>query len=280
MPTVKSASRVLDVLELLAEQSAPASLTQIAQALQMPVSSCYELLKTLQARGYVLRDQAASTYVLGYRLLQITSRHFESLDLIRVADPVMAEVNRICGEMVSLAILEGTDVLFIHKKAGTSETVQIVNPIGTRLPAHMTGLGKAILAELPPEAVDSLFPGQSLPTDTLHSISSKGALQANLAQIRNTGVAYDLEESRLGIVAVGSAILDHQRRPVAAISIALLDTYKRSDAAWKPLARLVKTAAALISRDMGCPNRPDQNEPLTLRAAWQEVEQAELQNQA
>lgn len=273
MPPVKSASRVLDLLELLAQQSTPASLTQIAQALQMPVSSCYELLRTLQARGYVLRDRTASTYVLGYRLLQITSRHFEGLELIRVADPIMAEVNRICGEMVSLAILEGTDVLFIHKKAATSEIVQIVNPIGTRLPAHMTGLGKAILAELPPDAVDTLFHEQVLPTNTLHSISSKETLQANLAQIRNTGVAYDLEESRLGIVAVGSAILDHQRRPVAAISIALLDTYERPDASWKPLARLVKTAAALISRDMGCPAGPVQGEPRTLMAAWQELEQ-------
>lgn len=264
---VKSASRVLDVFELLARDPQGLSLKEISESLGIPVSSCHALLQTLQLKGYVLRDEEGLVYHLGAKLFGLVATHSENVDLIHLADPVMEQMTRLCNEAVSLAVLQGAEVVFIHKKTA-GDVIRIVNPVGTHLPAHATGLGKAILATLSDSQLDALYPHDELPISTPHTLATKQALRACLAQVRETGVAYDREESRLGVQAVGSAIRDRVGT-VAALTIAVLAMYPPDGNGWQRLERLAKAGAAVISARLGCPAVASYDISL-LTKEWQE----------
>lgn len=246
---VKSAARVLDIFELLLREHKGLSLTEISERLQFPISSAHALVQTLIGRGYLLRDDHLLIR-LGPKLCQYARIFADGLDLISVADPIMEQVTRLCGQTLSLAVLEGREVVFIHKKIAQG-TLHVVNPVGTRLPAHATGLGKAILALLSPRELDQLYPtDDTLEAPTPNTITDKATVIAVVDAVRKTGVAYDREESALGIFAVASAIQDHWGKPVAAASI-VLPAAQADDALQRRWAALIHAAARVISYQLG-----------------------------
>jgi len=245
---VKSAARVLDIFELLLQEPRGFSLTEISKRLGVPGSSAHALVQTLARRGYLVRDDEL-VIRLGPKLCQYARAFADGLELVSIADPIMQQVSQLCGQTVSLAVPEGHEVVFIHKRIAGG-TLHVFNPVGTRLPAHATGLGKSILALLPPEELDLLYPSPYLPPSTPNTITDKAELLLLLHRVRQEGVAYDREESNLGIFAVGSAIRDLRGRPIAAISIAL-PAAQANEALEPRWAALTKAAAAAISYHLG-----------------------------
>jgi len=268
MGDVKSARRVIEVFELLSRHPEGMSLSQISQSLRIPPSSCHALLWTLNNLGYIFRDDLALTHRLGTKLFELAGTHVDSLDLIKVADPVMEHMSRVCNESVSFAVLEKTEVVFIHKKT-SGGVIRIVNPVGTRLPAHGTGLGKVILAELPPDELDAMYPHAELKRYTPHTITSKQALMRCLAEVREQGVAYDREESAIGVQAVGAVVRDHTGLAIAAISVAVLSTHERDEEYWHRLEEVVKTGANIISARLGYATPSGSQDLSQIEMAWQ-----------
>ena len=215
---VKSASRVLDIFELLASAPSGYTLTEIGKRLRIPLSSLHGLANTLVNRGYLVRNDATMIFRLGPSLTHVASQVHGQPDLIPLADPVMLRLRNELCETVSLSILEGTVIVFIHKCPAEGR-IQVVNPVGTRLPAHATGSGKVMLACLPEEEIDCLYPNEVLPARTPHTITSKKTLLGALAEARDKGYACDNQESDLDIWAVASCIRNHKGYPIAALSV-------------------------------------------------------------
>lgn len=247
--TVKSAARVLDILELLASDRQSLSLTEISQRLSIPMSSLHGLVRTLHNREYLARDGKSQTYRLGPKLLTISRSYLDNSDLIVTANPVMERMHLLCGESVSLAVQDGTYVVFIAKRT-SAKLVRVVNPPGTRLPLHATALGKSILACLPEEEFERLYPDEDLQRLTAYTIDKKSRLRLRLTTVRERAIAFDRQESALGVWAVGSAIRDHFGDPVAAISI-VVPSVRISPELETQLSKLVLVGAAAISRSVG-----------------------------
>ena len=216
---VKSAARALDILELLIKLPRGLSLTEIGRDLDIPLSSLHNLMNTLILKGYINRDDATSVYQASSKLIQLAASYHAQHDLVGIADPVMKELGDLTGETTSLAILQDNVIVFIHKRS-SQDLLQVVNPVGTRLPAHTTGLGKAMLACLPEEEVDRLYPHEQLEKLTPVTISGRAALKRALQEARQRGYAVDDRESHNGVWAVASAIRNRAGYPVAALSIA------------------------------------------------------------
>ena len=214
---VKSAARVLDILELLTKLRRGLSLTEIGRDLAIPLSSLHSLMNTLMVKGYIVRDDASSVYQVSSKLTQLATSHAQR-DLVDIADPVMIELGHLTGETTSLAILQDNVIVFIHKRS-SRDLLQFVNPVGTRLPAHATGLGKAMLAYLPDEDIDRLYPYEQLEKLTPATISSRTELKRTLQKARLHEYAFDDRESHEGVWAVASAIRNRAGYPVAAISV-------------------------------------------------------------
>lgn len=266
---VKSAGRVLDVFELLLQERKGLSLAEISKRLALPPSSGHALVQTLVNRGYLVRDESMLIR-LGPKLGQYARVFADGLELISVADAVLDLVNHLCGQTVSLAVLEGREVVFAHKKIARG-ALHVVNPVGTHLPAHATGLGKAMLALLSRRELDRLYAGTQLQKLTPNTIADWPSLIQVLESARGEGIAYDREESALGVFAVGSAIRDHRGKPVAAISVVL--PAAQADQALQPRwAALVKAAAIAISYRLGYvgPGSSDAGYRELLESAWEQ----------
>jgi IclR family transcriptional regulator, KDG regulon repressor len=216
---VSALARGLDILALLGQQpdlAAPA----IAAELGLPRTSVHELLKTLEARGFI-SDAGGPGYRLGVRLFELGKAYERSLDLVEIGKRGAEAVAAKCGETVQIAFLDGAEVIYVVQ-INSTHAIQLVSSIGGRLPAHLTAVGKVNLAYQSPALLDQLYPpGQPLATMTPASISSTDALRDALRQVRVDGVAWDSCESNPDVYCVAAPIRDSAGAVVAGMSISV-----------------------------------------------------------
>jgi len=164
---------------------------------------------------------------------------------LSAARPVLEALAAATGETVHLGVLEGNEVPFVD--AVESElALRVSGRVGRRLPAHATSLGKAMLAALTDDQVRALYPSESLPMVTAHTMTRRSDLLAELDRTRARGYARNSEESEQGVASTGIAVVHPVRGLLGAITIAV------------PLSRLdpqkAERHAALLleaGRDLG-----------------------------
>jgi DNA-binding IclR family transcriptional regulator len=160
-----------------------------------------------------------------------------------VALPFMSDLYEATRENVHLAVLDGTEVLYMEKLSGR-HAVPVRTRRGGRLPLHATAAGKVLLAHAP----ESLFRetvAAGLHRYTAHTIIAPGHLRRALTEIRRTGIGYAREELTVGSHSVASAVLDADGTAVAALSVTL-----RSGRDLRRLGPAVRTAAISVSRGL------------------------------
>jgi len=200
---VKSAARVLEVLEALADEG-PLNLRDLAAHLHVPKSSMHALLRTMQRRGWLETDATGTLYGLGLRSLLAGSAYVDGDAVVRKTAPVLDQLAAQTGETVHLGRLEGGDVVYLAKRE-SSHPLRLFSSVGRRLPAHSVALGKALLAEMTPEHAMACLPRQ-LQAMTSRTITDPARLLADLEEVRRVGYAVDDEESAAGLRCLGVAL--------------------------------------------------------------------------
>jgi IclR family acetate operon transcriptional repressor len=219
---VKSARRVLGVLEFLSSNVEPMALHEIAGALELPRSSAHGLMGTLLDTGFVVQHRD-KRYGLSMKWLALMSSTLASAvrinttNLKEMASPVMVRLATTLSMTCNLAVLRGRDVIYIEKVDGGLSGLQIGTYVGAILPAHATALGKSLIAEFPDAQRDAWLDGEFRAL-TPKTLVSSDDLRGDLVTTRGRGYAIDDEESHLGIICLASAIVGYGHEPVAAIS--------------------------------------------------------------
>ena len=190
---VKSAYRALDVLEGLAR--GPATLSELSRLLDIPKSSLHGLMRTLTDRGWVTATPDGRRFRLGLRALQVGTRFVDEDELVTHVAASLDRLASVTGETVQQARLDGDQIVYLAKR-DTTHQVRIISSIGTRLPAHATALGKALLAA-DPGASARLSP--PLAPLTPHTLTDPVAVEADLALTRARGYAIDDGEAAEGL---------------------------------------------------------------------------------
>jgi len=191
---VKSAARTLDVLEILA--AGARSFGELSRDLGIPKSSLHGILATMEDRGWV--EQAPEGRVrLGLRALQVGSAYLEADEAVVRTAGLLDRLAAVTGETVQLARLDGASVVYLAQRAST-HPVRLVSAVGSRLPAHATALGKALLAVRDLEGIRRRlsFPLEAL---TSHTLTHWDQLRVELELIRDRGYAVDQEEALEGL---------------------------------------------------------------------------------
>lgn len=217
LSAVKSASRVLDVLELLAQHQQGLTFPELVELLGFPKSSLHALLWTLHDRGWVALDEDTRRYRTGVRAWEAGQGFVHGVDLVRVADRHLRNARADLDETVQLAILDGTDVVYVAK-VDADHPFQLISRVGMRLPAYATGLGKVLLAALPPAELEARFEAFDFERFTDRTLTSFPELVDRLAQIRQDGFGEDDGEYTEGIFCVAAPVRDHTGAVVAALS--------------------------------------------------------------
>ncbi len=241
--------RTLDILELFLDDDKALSAPEVVRLTGIPRTTAHELLATLVSRDYLHKDDAG-LYRLGVRLLHLGNAYSARFDMLAAANEVAKEVSDQCGETVSVALRDGSEVLYLAK-VESRDILRLPSSIGQRLPASSTALGKVLLAALPLEAVRRLYPdAEHLPAMTPRSITSLDVLEAELATVREQGVAFEIEEATPNIRCVAAPVRDASGEVVAAIStsVPVARWLQRGDQHW---AGIVRDAAARLSGLLG-----------------------------
>ncbi|MEE1939730.1 IclR family transcriptional regulator [Streptomyces sp. TRM 70361] len=250
---VPAVNRALDILELFLDGDGVLSAPEITRRLGLPRTTVHELVTTLAARSYLVPvPEQPGRYRLGVRNYQLGSRYAEQLDLAAEGRRVAGEVAETCDETVHVAVLEGTDVIYIAKVDST-RAVRMVSAAGRRLPAHCTAVGKMLLASLPEEELGTRLPGpggEPLRAMTENSITSPDELREALARIRARGIAVEERESNPDVSCVAAPVRDSAGRVVAALSISV-PTIRWNGRRRAELEALVVRGAADLSARLG-----------------------------
>lgn len=253
---VKSLAKALRLLDALGRPDNGTSIAALSKELKMGKSTIHRLLATLREFDLVWFDPSTSNYALGAHILRWSDLLVRQNLVIRHGWAILRELVQTCHETASLAVLEGTEVVFIARCEST-QRLRMSEAVGSRNPAHCTALGKAMLAALPEKEFLKIYEGmETLKAVTPNSITSREKLWAHLRKVQQEGVAYDFEENVPGGVCIGTAVRNHTGNVVAGMSISLPAQRLRGDILITLKEHLVQ-AASRLSSELGHSGNPE-----------------------
>lgn len=232
--------KALTVLSYIAEARLPASLNSVARDLDLPKTTAFRYLCTLEAHGLVVRDSASESYRLGLRMWQLGWLAASALPLRAIATPRMRELRDRFNETVNLGGLEGAEVVYLDM-AESSHSLRMLAHVGARDPVHSTALGKAMVAHLPEDRWDAHLP-EHLVARTNDTITSISALREELCLTRERGFAIDRGENEPDSLCIGAPIIGPDGEPLAAISVAAPRTRLTPDLEEEIASEVVRAA--------------------------------------
>lgn len=240
-------SRGLKLLDLIADGREGVPVRDLAAAMGLPRSIVQRLLYTLEAEGFLERHPSQIGYRLAIKLWQLGCQSVRRLSVRDLARPHLEDLARRTEEMVKLAILTGSDVVYIDG-IDCSQSIRAYVPIGGNAPAHSSATGKAILAFLPPERLADAGP----PTRryTAQTVVDRDAFARELQRIRQRGYAINRGEWEAEVGGVAAPVFDADSQVVASIGIIVPLSRFPSDKATQ-LASWTSAAAAEVSRKLG-----------------------------
>ena len=224
---VKTAVRTLDLLEIFAKARTPLSLTEIAQRINAPISSCHSLVRTLQSRGYVyILDHRKRVYPTK-RLLTIAQAIARHDPLLEKLTPLLEGLVKATGETVLLGKRQGDRVTYLEVIEG-NHTVRYTASPGDLKPLHSSAIGKALLGHLAPAERAGLLAKLKLPQVTENTVTDAQALTEelemsnqrgwyqtrgeNIVDVMALSISRDLLDETLGVALAGPIARMQQNR--------------------------------------------------------------------
>lgn len=202
--TVRTAARTVDVFEAFAQEKAPLSLTDLANRLNVPVSSCHALLRTLQARGYVYSMDHRKRIYPTKRLLTIATAIAENDPFLERLKPILTRLRDVTGETVLLGKRQGDAVQYLEVIEGT-HTIRYSAGFGEAKPLHSSAIGKCILGELDDRTLDELLSRLKLTRVTRNTITDSVRLKEDLRASRRRGYFTTKGENVVDVMALSVA---------------------------------------------------------------------------
>lgn len=237
----------LAIVELLAHSDRALGLTEIAIELDLGKSNVHRLLQALVEARFILRDERSGRYAAAIKLWELGSAVLSKLDLRMHAEQVMDELLARTQETVHLSVLDGDEVVYVHK-LDSPNPVRAYTQIGGRARAHCVATGKAMLAFHSPAMLDRI--SRQLVARTSKSITDPEQFLQEMARVRSQGYAVNKGEWNENVCGIASPVSDVSGQVVAALGLS--GPKERFKAAQiKAFAPLIVDAAARVSRELG-----------------------------
>ena len=242
-------TRALAILDILAGSAGrPMSLSELARGLRAAKSSTLNVMSVLEAGRLVQRRDGG--YALGRRTVELGGAYLATFDQVREFYRLCAESSVLSHELVQIAILDGTDVLYLARHEGRAP-LRLSAGIGDRFPAALTAVGNALLALLTQEEVARRFAHtDAFPRRTEKSTATIDDLQAKLSLARDRGYAVDEGEVHPSVVGIAAAVPARQSSETSfAIGVSLVGV-SLDERLLETMALAVRTVADELSRPM------------------------------
>lgn len=241
---VQSLDRAIGLLEVLAAGEG-LGLSELAREAELPPSTVHRLLATLQKRGLVSHEPSTGLWTVGVGLFRIGSAYLRIRKLPEIARPVIQALLLEVEETVNVSMLDQREVVCVAQ-AESHAPVRAFFRLGRRLPIHASAAGKAILAVASDAYRETLLQGAGFERFTEGTLTSRKALDADLAGVAKRGWAIDDEEHTVGMRCVSAAILSEAGEPAGAVSVSA-PSVRMAPERMELLGQRVKETAGVLS---------------------------------
>ena len=242
-------SRAISVLFSFSDDNIDRTLEDLASELSINKASLLRILRTFETERFVVRS--GNSYRLGPRVLELGSVFLSTLSVHAISQPYMERLAKETQQTVSLALLDDQSVVYIAIEHAQRE-VGIQGQVGGRHPAHATALGKVLLSDLSDDELSAHIASSDLQRLTHRTIVDETLLMQHIKKVRSQDHAFDDEERGIGIRCVAAPVRNHERRIIAAISVAGPIFHMTDEVLEGTKDRVIKSAAE-ISRGLGYP---------------------------
>lgn len=236
---VQSIARVFELLETLADHGGVMGLSQLSTASGLPLPTIHRLVRTLVDLGY-LRQDPSRRYVLGPRLIRLGESSSKMLSIW--AKPHLTRLVDELEESANLSMLDGDHIVYVAQ-VPSRHSMRMFTEVGRRVMPHSTAVGKAILAQLPPEHVHELLARTGMPEQTKHTITDADELARSLQWSSEHGYAVDHGEQEIGVCCVAVCVPYPPAR--LALSVSGPVTRMTEDLIERAVPLLTRSGAAL-----------------------------------
>ncbi|MEU6148082.1 IclR family transcriptional regulator [Streptomyces sp. NPDC047081] len=242
---IAAIGRALAVLDTFSPQRPELTLRDMAEAAKVSQPSALRIGYTLVQAGYLVKNPLTKGYRLGPKAISVGMATLNSLTLPELAEPYLIDLRNRTQETVKLAIHHGPTVVFV------SRVPSLLHPpgahyVGSSLPIHASGLGRAILAHLPEETALQLIE-KSAEARLTAKTPTKAQARRELAQIRKRGYAINDQSTTVENRAVAAPLLDATGVPAGAINLSMSAQRITMADMEKRMAPLVMETAQAIS---------------------------------
>lgn len=253
--TIQSVTRALSLLELLAKETNTISLSELSHKANLKMATVHRLLTTLMNRGFVEQDNLTLRYRLGIKLFEIGNAALIVNDLRSIVRPFLKQLSEQVNETINLAILDGTEVVYIDQLESTNMViVKMFARVGSRGPAYCTGTGKVLLADLSVDELRKRFSGVEFVKFTEYTITDIDRLIEALLKIKKQGYALDFSERDPGVICIAAPIYNYEGRVQAAISVSTPAQRISEERIEKEILPLLLNITAQVSQKLGFRN--------------------------
>jgi len=215
--SIQVIERLARLLDVIAAHEDSVSLKILSAETGLHPSTAFRILASLAVQGFVERTSRGS-YKLGVKLMQLGSRVSASVDIRKIALPLMEKLRDQLGETVNLTVREGDEVVYIERSVA-KRMIRVEQVIGSRAPLHVTAVGKLMLGELGEAACRSYAKRSKLTPYTINTHTKVATLLQDSLNAAKLGYSFDNEEAELGVGCIGTLIRDASGHVVAGLSV-------------------------------------------------------------
>jgi len=212
-----SLARGLAVIQAFSQRRHHLTISQVSTTTGLSRAAVRRCLYTLAKLGFAGSDDNRH-FFLRPRILALGHSYISSMPLATAAQPVLEHISRQLHESCSIATLDGVDIVYIAR-ANVTRIMSIDLGVGSRLPAFCTSMGRAILANLPPEELEAILARVEFKRYTERTITNPAKLTQALRQIRRDGYSIIDQELEHGLRSMAVPIQNPSGKVVAALNI-------------------------------------------------------------
>jgi len=252
--TSQSLERGLAILSSFHANRSLIGVSELSRGLDLSRSTAHRYVTTLAKLGYLQQDPESKRYRLGPKVLDLGFSALNSMDLLELSAPHLRQLSDETQHTVNLAILDGTEVVYIDRCRTTRPGQQEIDlnlHVGARLPTYCTAMGKAILAFLPEESAEKIIAQIDFAPRGPNTITDPKAFRKELEKIRSSGIAVNNEELAYGLRSIAAPIYSYSGEVTAALNLAIHRTMGSMDELIARFTPAVMKTAQDISRSMG-----------------------------
>jgi DNA-binding IclR family transcriptional regulator len=214
--TVPGLERGLRLLCEFSRQDKTLSAPELAKRLNVPRSTVFRLLTTLERMGFVERAEGGRDYRLGMSVLRLGFEYLASLELTEIGRPLLERLRDQIGYACNLVVRDGRSIVYVAKSSMPTAFVSSV-VVGTRLPAHATVLGRVLLEDLSLDQLREIYPEERLQKFSENTPATVLELFNLTERDRERGFVLEEGFFEQGISTVAAPVRDRSGKVVAAL---------------------------------------------------------------